>query len=191
MRDDPTVVMLVKRARDGDKTAWDEIVERYSPLVFSLCARYRLTGADADDVGAGVWLRLVERLDTLREPAALPGWLSTTTRNECLRVLRAKLRQIPTEADLPSDDPAPAADEWLVAEERLLALRRGFATLTDQCRRLLGLLFADPPVTYTQISDRLGLAVGGIGPTRMRCLAALRKSPPVAAMMAGDPETGG
>jgi RNA polymerase sigma factor (sigma-70 family) len=188
MRDDPSVVLLVKRARDGDRGAWDEIVERYSPLILSLCARFRLTGADANDVGAGVWLHLVERLDTLREPAALPGWLATTTRNECLRLLRSKLRQIPTEADLSSEDLAPTLDELLLAEERLLALRRGFAVLSEQCRRLLELLFTDPPVPYTQISTRLGIAVGGIGPTRMRCLAALRKSPPVAAILNDSPE---
>ena len=78
MRDDPTVVDLVTRARDGEKSAWDELVERYAPLVFSVCRRYRLAPPDIDDVGQSVWLRLVEHLPGLREPAALPGWIATT-----------------------------------------------------------------------------------------------------------------
>jgi hypothetical protein len=41
--------------------------------------------ADADDVGGSVWLRLVEQLGALREPAALPGWIATTTDRECQR----------------------------------------------------------------------------------------------------------
>ena len=89
MRDDPSVIALVARVRDGDQEAWDEIVERYSPLVWSICVRYRLSRQDIDDVGQSVWLLLVEQIGSLREPAALPGWLATTTRRECLRVLRA------------------------------------------------------------------------------------------------------
>ena len=91
MRDDPAVIALVKRARDGDSRAWDQLVERYAPLVWSVCRRYRLSPADCDDVGAGVWLRLVEGLPSLREPAALPGWVATVTRRECLRFLREQL----------------------------------------------------------------------------------------------------
>ena len=79
---------LVTRAGNGDKRAWDALVERYAPLIWSICRRYRLGGADANDVGQSVWLRLVDHLDKIRGPAALPGWLATTTRRECNRVLR-------------------------------------------------------------------------------------------------------
>lgn len=98
MRDDPVVVALVLRAREGDAAAWDAIVERYAPLLWGVCARYGVTGSDADDVAGGVWLRLVERLDTLHEPAALPGWLVRTTQRQCLQLLRARKRQVPVDA---------------------------------------------------------------------------------------------
>jgi DNA-directed RNA polymerase specialized sigma24 family protein len=57
---DAPVADLVKRARDGDQRAWDAIVERFAPLVWSICRRYRLSGADAADVGQSVWLQLVD-----------------------------------------------------------------------------------------------------------------------------------
>ena len=79
MRDDPVVTDLVARSKNGDTQAWDALVERYAPLIWSICRRYRLCGADADDVGQSVWLRLVDQLDKIRDPAALPGWLATTT----------------------------------------------------------------------------------------------------------------
>jgi RNA polymerase sigma factor (sigma-70 family) len=177
MRDDPTVVTLVERAGRGDQAAWDQIVERYAPLVWSMCRRFRLADADADDVGATVWLRLVERLDTIAEPAALPGWIATTTRNECLRVLRARTRQVPLDggAEIPDRTTAPS-DEWLLTEERRIALRAAFDGLSERCRRLLSLLFTDPPVPYVKIAELAGIPVGGIGPSRMRCLRSLRRS---------------
>src|SRR5262249_8816662 len=86
---DIPVGVLVARASGGDQDAWYEIVDRYAPLVYTICTRYRLSNHDIEDVGQNVWLLLVERLGKLREPAALPGWLATTTARECLRVMTA------------------------------------------------------------------------------------------------------
>jgi RNA polymerase sigma factor (sigma-70 family) len=80
---------LVSRATNGDRQAWDGLVERYAPLIWSICRRHGLGDADAEDVGQSIWLKLVDQLDKIRVPAALPGWLATTTRRECGRVLRA------------------------------------------------------------------------------------------------------
>src|ERR1700758_3845471 len=48
MRDDPAVIALVISARDGDQRAWDEIVDRYAPLVWAICRRYQLSRSDTD-----------------------------------------------------------------------------------------------------------------------------------------------
>lgn len=184
VHNDQSVVDLVARARGGDQIAWGQIVERYAPLVWAMCQRFHFSRADADDVGASVWLRLVEKLDTLREPAALPGWLATTTRHECLRVLRAKGRETPVEDhERMVDESDPAADEWLLRQERLIALRSAFTALSERCRQLLELLFADPAASYDEISAILAMPVGTIGPTRQRCLGKLRASPALAALM--------
>jgi RNA polymerase sigma factor (sigma-70 family) len=190
VRDDPTVVDLVERARDGDQGAWDGIVERYAALVWAVCRRHGLSGPDAEEVASCVWLRLVERLDGIREPAALPGWLATTTRRECLYYLRTKNRLVPVEDDeriVQGDD--PAADEWLLRQERHIALRAGFAELSDKCRWLLSMLFREPPASYSEISAELGMAVGAIGPSRQRCLDKLRTSRALAALL--DPPAAG
>jgi RNA polymerase sigma factor (sigma-70 family) len=184
VRNDPSVISLVARARDGDQGAWDEIVQRYAPLVWATCRRYGLSPASTDDVGASVWLRLVERLATIREPAALPGWLATTARRECLRLLRDRSRQVPVGDDERIVDAAdPAADEWLLRQERHIALRAAFAELSRQCQQLLSLLFSDPPTPYAEISAGTGTAIGAIGPTRQRCLDKLRRSPALVALL--------
>jgi RNA polymerase sigma factor (sigma-70 family) len=191
MRDDPVVVDLVVRARRGDKAAWDAIVERYAPLVWAVCRRHRLSGADAEDVGASVWLRLVENLGGLREPAALPGWLATTARRECLQFLSMQNRQIPVEDLDVGPDTGPASDEWLLLEERRDALRQAFAGLQERCQRLLAMLFGEPPTPYAEISATLEMAIGAIGPNRKRCLDRLRRSRALIDLAGGPPPVTG
>jgi RNA polymerase sigma factor (sigma-70 family) len=131
-----------------------------------------------------VWLRLVEALGTIRQPAALAGWLKTTAQRECLYLLRTKNRQIPIGDDEHVfEETDGAADEWLLVQERQIALRAAFGGLSERCRRLLEMLFADPPTPYVQISAELGMAVGAIGPNRQRCLDRLRASPAIAALL--------
>jgi RNA polymerase sigma factor (sigma-70 family) len=182
MRDDPVVTDLVINARNGDKQAWDALVARYAPLIWSICRRHRLCGADIEDVSQAVWLHLVKHLDNLRDPAALPGWLVTTTQRECSRVLRGPCT-LPIDGQVLeniSDERSPTAEHELLVAERDAALREAFSRLPLRCQRLLSLLMADPPVPYTEISARLGIAVGSIGPNRRRYLDKLRRDPAIA-----------
>jgi RNA polymerase sigma factor (sigma-70 family) len=192
MRDGPPVTGLVTRAIGGDKHAWDALVERYAPLVWSICRRYRLDRPDAEDVAQTVWLRLVDQLDRLRDPDALPGWLVTTTRRECTQALDAARRTgtlglVLDAADVP-DQQAAVAEQELLAAERRAALREAFTGLPSHCQRLLALLIQDPPVSYGEISVRLGISIGSIGPIRRRCLDRLRRHPAIAALIDAETE---
>jgi RNA polymerase sigma factor (sigma-70 family) len=192
MRDDP-VIILVMRARNGDQCAWAALVERYAPLIWSVCRRYRLDSADAADVGQNVWLQLVDHLDNIRDPAALPGWLATTTRRECHRVQRtARLphaaRHAPDAEDLP-DDQVKMIERGLLEAERQAALREAFAHLPPCCQQLITLLIQDPPLPYADISARLDIPVGSIGPNRRRCLDKLRHHPAIAALINLEAQT--
>jgi RNA polymerase sigma factor (sigma-70 family) len=187
MRDDLAVTHLVARAKDGDQQAWDALVERHAPLIWSICRRYRLGSADAEDAAQAVWLRLVDQLDKIRDPAAIAGWLATTTRRECCRALRAArrpqaARPAPDTETIP-DQHAPTAEHDLLAAERHQALRQALAQLTPRERQLIAILTADPPVPYAEISARLSIPVGSIGPTRARCLDKLRRHPAIAALI--------
>jgi RNA polymerase sigma factor (sigma-70 family) len=187
MLDNPIVADLVTRARNGDQQAWDALVERYASLIWSICRRYQLGGADAEDVAQAVWLKLVDHLDHLRTPAALPGWLSTTARRECARVLRAAgpLRaweRVSACESIP-DTQTATADQELLAAERHAALREAFTRLPPACQRLLALLTEDPPQPYAEIGAKLGVPAGSIGPNRARCLDRLRRDPVIAALI--------
>jgi RNA polymerase sigma factor (sigma-70 family) len=186
-RDGTPVTDLVTRARTGDKQAWDALVERYAPLIWSVCVRYRLSRADAEDVGQSVWLHLAGHLEMIRDPAALPGWLATTTSRECGGVLRTTCGpHVPVHAldagNLP-DQRAAAADQELLAAERHAALRDAVSRLPQDSQQLIALLIADPPIPYAEISTRLGIPVGSIGPKRRRCLDRLRRDPALTALI--------
>ena len=188
MRDDSPTADLVTRARDGDAQAWGALVERFGPLIWSICRNYRLERADIEDVAQNVWLKLVGQLSRVRDPAALGGWLATTTRRECFRARQAADKFAPDGQvvdDLPEEDAVTAEDEVLLAE-RHAALREAFARLPVSSQRLLALLAADPPVPYAEISAWLGIAIGSIGPNRRRCLDRLRNDPAIAALIDAD-----
>jgi RNA polymerase sigma factor (sigma-70 family) len=189
MSDAPPITDLVTRAAHGDERAWDALVERYAPLVWSICRRYRLSDADAHDVSQSVWLGLVSHLGELRDPAALPGWLATTTRRECgqaRHAAQAAGNVLDTE-NIP-DEQARMAEQELLVAERHAALREALTRLPPHCQRLIAVLIEDPPVPYAQISARLGIPVGSIGPCRGRCLDKLRRIPAIAALIDADAE---
>jgi RNA polymerase sigma factor (sigma-70 family) len=191
MHDDPSVLYLVTRAQAGGQQTWDALVERYAPLVWSICRRHRLADADAGEVGRTVWLRLADQLDTIRDPAALAGWLATTTSRECARALRPARRpraagQTPKAINIPD---ANAATTGQVLEQELqraechAALREALTQLPPGCQRLLTLLIEDPPLPTAKISAELGIPLGRIGPDRSRCLDKLRRHPAIAALI--------
>jgi len=192
MRDNPAVSDLVTCARNGEKQAWDALVDRYAALIWSICRRHGLGRADTEEVGQIVWLHLVGHLGNLHEPAALPGWLATTARRECLRVLRAG-RPLAAgyllDAETLPDNQAGAVEQELLAAERQAALREAFLDLPPCGQRLIALLLEDPPVPYAEISVRLGIPIGSIGPYRRRYLDKMRRHPAIAALIRTEAAT--
>ena len=179
---------LVAAAVHGDQQSWNDIVERYSPLVRSIALRYRLSANDVEDVSQTLWLTLVNHLSDLREPRALPGWITTTTQNLVWKFLTTNRKTVPIDPGHQESVLKLNAvdyrnpDEHLLGDERRQAIREGLAELTSGQRQLLLLLAQDPPLPYQEISMRLGIPVGSIGPTRARCMAKLRETKAVRAL---------
>lgn len=167
---------LVRRAAAGDATAWDELVDRYGGLVWAVIRGFRLGAADAHDVFQTTWLRLVEHLDDLRNPDAVGGWLATTARRESLAVIRRSGKVVAVDTvHLDVDDDAPPIETRLLDAERDRTLLIAFAKLSDRCQALLRLLTTSPQPSYEVVSEVMDMPVGSIGPTRARCLDALRR----------------
>ncbi|MDX6739848.1 sigma-70 family RNA polymerase sigma factor [Actinocorallia sp. A-T 12471] len=158
---------LVELARVGDAAAWDALVARYHPMLWSIARAHGLSGPAAEDVVQTTWLRLVQHLGALRSPDGVGGWLATTCRRECLPHAAVPAPREPL--DLP--DPAPGPEPVAEARDRLARVAAALETLSEPCRRMLRLLAAATP--YAEVAAALGLPRGAIGPARARCLHAL------------------
>ena len=170
---------LVGSARAGDDRAWERLHARFTPMLRSVAHSYRLSSSDIDDAVQTTWLRLLSHIDRVREPAALAGWLATTVRRECLRLLQRPVREYVTDdpqlgerVDLVSDP-----ERELLAAERRVLLMRALDALPERHRRLMVLLLTQPKMDYATVSATLGMPRGSIGPIRARSLARLQGDP--------------
>jgi RNA polymerase sigma factor (sigma-70 family) len=167
---------LVRRAAAGDELAWRQLIDRLAPLLRHVSSTYRLGEAEAADAVATTWLRLVEHIGSLRDGSAVPGWLVTTLRRECLSRARARSRERPVADFTGQDEPVDVVDfdRWLVGAHRRRRVQSALMELSEPQRQLIAMLFADPAPSYAQISASLAMPIGSIGPTRSRLLGKLR-----------------
>ena len=173
----PDIALLVRRAAEGDRWAWERLVDQYARLVWAMTRDFKLVESDASDVFQATWLRLLEHIDRLEYPARVGSWLAATARHECLRSLAAQKKLVLVHDAVTLTGAvaqAPEIDERLLTEERVQAVREALSHLPWHWQQLVGLLMADPPASYVEISEQLGLPVGSIGPTRGRCMERLR-----------------
>ncbi len=175
-RGDPNPGDLVRAAARAESLAWPRLVRRFSGLVRGVARSHGFNDADVADVSQVVWLALARHLDQLRDADRVAGWLATTTRYECVRVLRQRQRAKPTsEMDILDRVEESDRDAELIRQEQVELLRGVIRTLARHQRRLLEMLLRDPQPSYKEMSDALGIPIGSIGPTRQRCLAVLRR----------------
>ena len=174
-RADDTLTDLVRRAAEDDQNAWDTIVERYTPLVWHVARGFRLEGDQCADAVQDTWSRLVQYIGRIRDPTCLPGWLVTTTRNNCLATMRRNDKDRAATEECARGQVAEAGpEEQLLRFECRAQVVQAFRRLPSRDQDLLGMLIAEPPVPYREISRRLEIPIGSIGPTRRRALTRLR-----------------
>jgi len=164
-----TDAQLVHRCRQGDAEAWNALVERFSRYVYAICVQgFRMREHDAEDVFQEVFTRVYERLDTLRDDAAVRPWIAQLTRRLCLDRVSAAGREEPVEEVLP-----PGVEDTLDEIDEAFAVREALAELSDPCREVLDRFFARDE-SYRTIGAALDLPAGTIASRISRCLRRLR-----------------
>ncbi|MET8009814.1 sigma-70 family RNA polymerase sigma factor [Streptomyces sp. NPDC005271] len=169
---------LVDGCLAGDQDCWNRIVERYAPLIWAIARSHRLSTADCADVSQATWLRVVQHLDKLRSHDRLTQWISTSARRESLKHLEKAGRSVPVGGAEAFDRPETSGEQpedLALARERDDEVLSAFGSLTPKCQALLGLMVTDPPLSYDEISETLGMPRGSLGPIRSRCLAHLKR----------------
>lgn len=171
-----SVADVLLRVGDGDAAAWDEILRRYGKLVSTTVRSFRLQDADALDAVQMTWLRLAENAHRVQFPERLSGWLATTARRECLRILR-QAKATPDLIGLVPEtaaDPAVGPEQCVIDADTARTVRKLVAELSPRRRTLLRALFTDNRCLYAEVARAAGIPPGGVGPTRARALRQLR-----------------
>jgi RNA polymerase sigma factor (sigma-70 family) len=174
-----TEEQLFEAVRAGDSGAWDRLVGRYAALVLSVPRKMGLDAADCDEVFQATWITLHQHGKLIRKPSSLPSWIITTARREAWRLERARRRRANVEEEGMELRPVTAESlppEELERLELIQLVRDGVRSLPERCRVLLERLelAADKP-SYEELAEEMGIPVGSVGPTRMRCLARLAR----------------
>lgn len=135
---------LARLARDGDESAFAEIVRRYSPRVFHFASRFFRQRSQVEDAAQEVFLKAFTELDSFEGRGSMEGWLTRITTNTCLNMLRtAKRRPEATASELTEDE-----NRWLdnkmshLASERHRSVERSIIA-ADLANRVLKNLPAD------------------------------------------------
>jgi RNA polymerase sigma factor (sigma-70 family) len=168
---------LILACRQGDERAWKRVVNKYERLVFSIPLNYGLGQNDAADIVQLTFMMLIQGLDGLQKNSHLGGWLATVARRNTWHLLHRRRREslenddLGDNATLPDESSQNDKERW----ELYTWLQDGLAQLDEPCRSLLLALYFDPEQpSYSDVAERMGMAVGSIGPTRSRCLERLR-----------------
>ncbi|HEX5012135.1 MAG TPA: sigma-70 family RNA polymerase sigma factor [Planctomycetota bacterium] len=177
---------LLREVQAGTPGAWEQLVARYERLVLAVPREMGLSEADAEEVFQATWIALFEQVALIRQPSALGSWIITTAQRQVWRVQRRALRRrehasLEEAANAPAPLPAPEEQAERLERERLV--REALDELRPRCRELLNRLFLSPSppgepgsrASYADIARDLGMPIGSIGPTRLRCLQELAR----------------
>jgi RNA polymerase sigma factor (sigma-70 family) len=169
---------LVEECLRGSEQAWNELVDRYKNLIYSIPLRYGAPPQDAADIFQAVCLDLFNELPRLREAEALTGWLIRVTTHKCYHWKRERGGQSAELDEAVLDGVSngdPAATDLLAGLEQEQLVRESVTQLPGRCRKMIELLFFEhPPLPYAEVALRLRLARGSIGFIRGRCLKRLK-----------------
>lgn len=169
---------LVQGCLNGDEKAWNRLIDKYKRLIYSVPVKYGLSPDDAADIFQNVCVDLFTNLSKLRKVESIRSWLITVATHKCFHHKKQQRKDVELDAmeQEVAEEIAPAAPQVLQEVQEEQAVRDAIQRLSPRCAELVRMLFFEqPPLPYTEVAQRLGLATGSIGFIRGRCLNRLQK----------------
>jgi RNA polymerase sigma factor (sigma-70 family) len=172
---------LLLACRQGDETAWNELVERFQRLIITIPRRAGLSEEQSADIFQEVFLTLFEKLDDIEQPEKIRSWLVTTTKFKTWGAARDKMPnysidngESDTAYSLP--DKSPLTDEILIELEEQHLIRTAVKNLEERCQKILTMIYLrEPAASYSEVAFAVGVGETSISPLRARCLRKLAK----------------
>ncbi len=174
---DKSDAALVEGCLRGDQQSWEGLVDKYKRLIFSIPFKYGATPEDAADVFQSVCIEVFNSLPRLKSAESLRSWLITVAVRQSYRWKKKQANHVELDAMEPDiAEELATVPETIMQVQQEQIVREVVQKLPPRCAELVNLLFFEqPPLPYTEVARRLGLATGSIGFIRGRCLERLRK----------------
>lgn len=170
----PDDATLIRRTLSGDREAFGLIVERYHRPAYHSAYAVLGNAGDAEEIAQETFVQVFQKLDRLREPAALPGWVWRIARDTALKHIR-KHKRVKAVGDAPDVATESAGPHMsLVAGENKAALLAALGTLPDEMREALLMRFWED-LDYDAMARRTGVAAGTLYQRVCRALKRLRE----------------
>jgi RNA polymerase sigma factor (sigma-70 family) len=163
--------------RSGVEGAWNSVVDEFTPLVWSVAKSFGLLPDDCADICQSTWVHAIRSIDRIRHPARFRAWIVTVAKRESIKLLQFTDRHVlvpDVESGVTGVDHL-GPEEVAVERADHRRVRVALLQLPVPHQELLWMLISDPAPSYDEISRRLGIPRGSIGPTRRRALLRMRE----------------
>ncbi len=181
---------LVTRAKDGDREAFDRLVEHYTPQIYNLALRITASREEAEDCVQEAFLRAFSALRGFRGEAAFSTWLYRIAINVANDAASRRSRQPLSASDLAgpaSDDSPPELDrltdreaphtnpteEAVLQHQRRQLILRAIRSLPE-IHRTVVILYDLHDLSYEQIARITNTRVGTVKSRLNRARLALK-----------------
>ncbi|AGA30662.1 RNA polymerase sigma factor [Singulisphaera acidiphila] len=165
VRDEPwtDLAILVRRAQEGDREAFGELVEQFQRTVHAICLRRLGNPSEALELTQEVFLHVLRRLDQLREPERFAGWLRQVAVR--MAINRATRRSVPPSVETSvlegAGEQREAPLDELISRERAHRLWEALERLKPIDREAL-VAFYIHGHSLIEIAEQLAVPIGTI-----------------------------
>ncbi|MBN8231793.1 sigma-70 family RNA polymerase sigma factor [Corallococcus macrosporus] len=155
------VTDAVRRATQGEPSAFSELYRRTRPLVARLVAGFGTLDPDeAEDILQESYVRAFRGLSQLKSPGAFTPWLLTIARNRARTRLerRSLLQRMEEERVDPTPETVPALPPTLQVERDIEVVRQLIAELPEgEEKKTVQLFYIEGQLSAREIAEQLGV----------------------------------
>ena len=149
--------ILLKECKRGKRGSQEELYRRFASAMYGLCLQYASSEEDAQDILQDAFIKVFAKLDQVKNPAALPGWIRRVMINTALEKYRSQvvLQRVDDVREEIGADSGNGVFEDLICEELVGLIQ----TLTPRYRMVFN-LYAIEGYNHQEISEALDISTG-------------------------------
>ena len=155
---------FINRVKQGETEAFSWLVDRYRDMVYTICLRMLTIEADAEEAAQDVFVKAYRFIEGFQEKSKFSTWLYQITYNQCISVIRKKVRMIDLVDELPDaeiDEGDMNGLESISAEERGRYLQMAIEALPETDGVVVTLFYYDE-LSLEEIAEITGLTNSNI-----------------------------